>query len=218
MELLFLSFTNLSSTGLSDVVPITAHARSVVMIEQLAGLGYVALFVSRLVGLTISRQMAGSSHRRTLMAPRLLIIAHAETPGSRALVFGDGSASAWRPSAVWGVRVARWVSAPDPACRATAEQIGTGVTIADDLGGLRLRPVGRADARRRRSRRAGAVATWLSDPYAAPHGGESLAAMLARVGTYVDGADWPDGRSAAVVTPLVARALVVHALARDPRR
>ncbi len=53
-ELLFLSFTNLSSTGLSDIVPITAHARSVVMIEQLAGLGYVALIVSRLVGLTLA--------------------------------------------------------------------------------------------------------------------------------------------------------------------
>jgi Ion channel len=58
MELLFLSFTNLSSTGLSDIVPITPHARAVVMIEQLAGLGYVALFVSRLVGLTISRQLS----------------------------------------------------------------------------------------------------------------------------------------------------------------
>jgi hypothetical protein len=57
MELLFLSFTNLSSTGLSDIVPITDQARAVVMIQQLAGLGYVALFVSRLVGLTISRQM-----------------------------------------------------------------------------------------------------------------------------------------------------------------
>jgi hypothetical protein len=56
MELLFLSFTNLSSTGLSDVVPIKPHARSVVMIEQLAGLGYVALIVSRMVGLTITRQ------------------------------------------------------------------------------------------------------------------------------------------------------------------
>jgi len=64
MELLFLSFTNLSSTGLSDVAPVTAHARSVVMIEQLAGLGYVALFVSRLVGLTISRQMSGSDSSR----------------------------------------------------------------------------------------------------------------------------------------------------------
>ena len=57
MELLFLSFTTLTSTGLSDVVPITAHARSVVMIEQLAGLGYVALFVSRLVGLTVTRAL-----------------------------------------------------------------------------------------------------------------------------------------------------------------
>jgi hypothetical protein len=60
VELLFLSFTTLTSTGLSDVVPITAHARAVAMIEQLAGLGYVALFVSRLVGLTISRQMVHS--------------------------------------------------------------------------------------------------------------------------------------------------------------
>ena len=58
VELLFLSFTNLSSTGLSDIVPITAQSRAVVMIEQLAGLGYVALFVSRLVGLQMSRHMS----------------------------------------------------------------------------------------------------------------------------------------------------------------
>jgi len=65
MELLFLSFTNLSSTGLSDVVPITAQSRSVVMIEQLAGLGYVALFVSRLVGLTVAWQMLSSNGKRS---------------------------------------------------------------------------------------------------------------------------------------------------------
>ncbi|MET0694478.1 MAG: ion channel [Propionibacteriaceae bacterium] len=61
VELLFLSFTNLSSTGLSDIIPVTAQARAVVMIEQLAGLGYVALFVSRLVGLQMSRHMAKSA-------------------------------------------------------------------------------------------------------------------------------------------------------------
>jgi hypothetical protein len=55
MELLFLSFTTLSSTGLSDVVPVKAFARSLVMIEQVAGLGYVAIVVSRLVGLTVLR-------------------------------------------------------------------------------------------------------------------------------------------------------------------
>jgi hypothetical protein len=53
VELLFLSFTNLSSTGLSDVVPITAFARSLVMLEQLAGLGYIAMLVSRIVGLLV---------------------------------------------------------------------------------------------------------------------------------------------------------------------
>jgi Ion channel len=57
MELLFLSFTTLSSTGLSDVVPVQAFARSLVMIEQLAGVGYVAMVVSRLVGLTILRKV-----------------------------------------------------------------------------------------------------------------------------------------------------------------
>jgi hypothetical protein len=55
MELLFLSFTTLTSTGLSDVVPVKPFARSLVMIEQVAGLGYVAIVVSRLVGLTVLR-------------------------------------------------------------------------------------------------------------------------------------------------------------------
>jgi hypothetical protein len=53
MELLFLSFTTLSSTGLSDVVPVKAFARSLVMIEQLAGVAYIAMVVSRLVGLLV---------------------------------------------------------------------------------------------------------------------------------------------------------------------
>jgi hypothetical protein len=56
MELLFLSFTTLTSTGLSDVVPIRPHARSLNMIEQLAGLAYVAMVVSRLVSLTVMRR------------------------------------------------------------------------------------------------------------------------------------------------------------------
>jgi hypothetical protein len=50
-ELLFLSFTTLTSTGLSDVTPVAAHARSFVMIEQVMGLMYVAFIVARLVGL-----------------------------------------------------------------------------------------------------------------------------------------------------------------------
>ena len=54
-ELLFLSFTTLTSVGLSDVTPVLEHARSLVMVEQVAGVLYVALVVARLVGLTVAR-------------------------------------------------------------------------------------------------------------------------------------------------------------------
>ncbi len=55
MELLFLSFTVLSSTGLSDVVPVEPFARSLVMIEQIAGLAFIAGVVSYLVALSVLR-------------------------------------------------------------------------------------------------------------------------------------------------------------------
>jgi hypothetical protein len=54
-ELLYLSFTTLTSVGLSDVIPVENHARSLVMVEQLAGVLYVALVIARLVGLTAAR-------------------------------------------------------------------------------------------------------------------------------------------------------------------
>lgn len=53
--LLFLSFTTLTSVGLSDVLPMNGHARSWVMVEQVVGVMYVGLVVARLVGLTIHR-------------------------------------------------------------------------------------------------------------------------------------------------------------------
>ena len=56
MELLFLSFTTLTSVGLSDITPVKPFARGLVMLEQLAGLAYVAMVVSRLVGLLVQRR------------------------------------------------------------------------------------------------------------------------------------------------------------------
>ena len=56
MELLFYSFTNLSATGLGDVLPVSAPARVLTMLEQFAGVGYIATVVSRLIGLTIVRE------------------------------------------------------------------------------------------------------------------------------------------------------------------
>ena len=57
MELLFLSFSVLSSVGLSDVVPVLPQARALVMLESFAGVMYIALVVSRLISLTTLRQM-----------------------------------------------------------------------------------------------------------------------------------------------------------------
>ena len=56
LELLFLSFTNLTATGLSDIVPVTKWARVLIMLEQFVGIGYVAMVVSRLVSLTLQKQ------------------------------------------------------------------------------------------------------------------------------------------------------------------
>ncbi len=61
-ELLFLSFSVLTSVGLSDVLPVLPHSRSLVMIEMVAGVLYVALVVARLVGLTAAK--AGASAER----------------------------------------------------------------------------------------------------------------------------------------------------------
>jgi hypothetical protein len=55
VELLFLSVTNLSATGLGDVLPLSAPARVLAILEQFCGVGYVAVVVSRLIGLSLLR-------------------------------------------------------------------------------------------------------------------------------------------------------------------
>lgn len=56
-----------------------------------------------------------------------------------------------------------------------------------------------------------AVQAWLTDPTAAPHGGESLTDLLRRVAAWLD--DVPRaGRSVAVTGPATVRAAMIHAL------
>ena len=54
-EMLYLSVTTMTSLGLSDIVPVRPHARSFVMIEQIAGMLYLALVVARMIALTVSK-------------------------------------------------------------------------------------------------------------------------------------------------------------------
>ncbi|MGK2900229.1 MAG: ion channel [Burkholderiaceae bacterium] len=55
-ELMYLSFALLSSTGIGDVIPLTAHARAIASVEMFVGVMYLAAVVSRLIGLTLQQR------------------------------------------------------------------------------------------------------------------------------------------------------------------
>ena len=55
-ELLYFSFTCLTSVGFGDITPVSNHARSLVMIEQMLGVLYLALVISRLVAMQARRR------------------------------------------------------------------------------------------------------------------------------------------------------------------
>lgn len=64
MELLYLSFAVLSSVGLSDIVPVSGMARSLVMLESFGGVMYITLVVSRLIGFTmLNREPKGQADK-----------------------------------------------------------------------------------------------------------------------------------------------------------
>lgn len=52
-EMLFVSIANFTGVGLSDVTPVRPHAQSLVMVEQIGGVMYIAMVISRLVALTV---------------------------------------------------------------------------------------------------------------------------------------------------------------------
>jgi broad specificity phosphatase PhoE len=150
------------------------------------------------------------------MAQRLLVVAHAATSATRALVFGDSGELPSSEIRRLSGRIAYWVRGPEEACEATAARLGG---TAEAIGDLRECDFGAWAGRALiniASEDPSGLDAWLRDPYAAPHGGESLAQLISRVGRVLDDHHWVDGRSVAVVTALVARALLVHALGAAP--
>lgn len=147
------------------------------------------------------------------MAVRLTFLAHGPTARTKDSVFGDTSDLVEPPRDDHDLgRIRRYGSAPEPACRQTLAALGVDADIltalsGPDLGtwrGLTVADVGARDLP--------GLQSWLADPDAAPHGGESLAEVVARVGEVCVDGSWPDGRSVVVVSPLVARAAAAHAL------
>ncbi|GGT17406.1 MULTISPECIES: histidine phosphatase family protein [Streptomyces] len=107
---------------------------------------------------------------------------------------------------------------PGPRSRATGQALGYAplaqVALREwDMGrwrGLTLAEVA--------AREPGAVERWLADPHAAPHGGESLLAFIARIGGWLDSRPAEDGGAiVAVAEPSAVRAALVYALRAAPQ-
>jgi broad specificity phosphatase PhoE len=152
------------------------------------------------------------------MTSRVTLISPAITEALREARFDDGcsldeSGRRLAQAAAGSFPVVeRVVCSPTVRCRETAAALGVHATDAVSLAAL--------DAGRwRGSTLAGvsaeepdALARWLSDPDAAPHGGESVRAVCDRVGAWLDTVAGEEGRTVAVAEPEIVRAAVVRAL------
>ncbi|MFI9202451.1 histidine phosphatase family protein [Streptomyces sp. NPDC053048] len=158
------------------------------------------------------------------MTTRVMLISPAIGTALRAARFDDDApldeAAARGARAAAGAlpRAGLAVTAPSTRCRQTAGALG--LEDAEPVRELRDLEAGRWRGRSLEEVAAGepeAVARWLTDPGSAPHGGESVVDLTARVGAWLDGGVADGARVLAVAEPAVVRAAVVHALALPPQ-
>lgn len=148
---------------------------------------------------------------------RLVLIRHASTDAVRRTAFpvdepldSDGRAAA----AALAGRLGRGEALCSPALRAreTAAAAALAAIVEPLIGECDFGSwAGRTLAEVHAEDPDGAAA-WMTDPEACPHGGESLRALLARVGGWLDRQAGLDGRGIAVTHAGVVKAAVVHAL------
>ena len=152
---------------------------------------------------------------------RVVLLCHAVTEGIRLARFGGDEAPTEAglvdARALAVPRADRVWCAPSRACRSTAAHIGLDALVDDRLAGC---DYGRWRGRTLDEVLAGepeALSEWLADPSAAPHGGESLAALGGRVGRWLDDQHGAAHTVLAVADAAVIRAAAVHAIEAGPR-
>ncbi|MFJ9428726.1 histidine phosphatase family protein [Streptomyces sp. NPDC101490] len=152
------------------------------------------------------------------MTVRLTLISPATSGALREVRFDDdspldpGGAALAEAAAPAVPAAARAYRSPSVRCRDTARALGLTAAPVDALAGCATgRWRGRTLAEVAATEEA-ALAVWLSDPTAAPHGGESLSALRVRVGDWLDALGSGSGPVVVVAEPDVVRAATVHAL------
>lgn len=157
------------------------------------------------------------------MTARLKLLCHASTAATRSAAFPADEPVDERGLRTLAVSPHRLRNADrfltSPALRAsqTAEALQLDATVEPmlrdcDYGRWTGRTIDDVQAQEPE-----AVAEWLRDPGAAPHGGESMLALMDRVATWLDGQCETPGVTVAVTHASVIRAAVVHALEAGPR-
>jgi broad specificity phosphatase PhoE len=147
----------------------------------------------------------------------LFMLCHGATPATRQAAFPldepTEEKSLAAAAALSGClpSVARILTSPARCARETATALGLTATkehaLRDcDWGRWRGRKLDEVIAEEPE-----AAASWLADPDAAPHGGESVAMLIRRVSCWMD-ASSHSGRVLAVTHPAVVRAAVVLVL------
>jgi broad specificity phosphatase PhoE len=120
------------------------------------------------------------------------------------------------PASVKSVRFTRPGLSPALRARQTAEGIGLSPEIEPLLRDLDYgRWAGRPLVEIEREDPAG-LAAWLSDPRARAHGGESVEALVERVGSWLAGLGPEGSRIAAVTHAAVMRAAILHVMGAPP--
>ena len=108
----------------------------------------------------------------------------------------------------WDQAIASPSRAARESAAAVADKVLAEPALRDcDHGRWTGRPMGEVEADDR-----DAFANWLTDPHAAPHGGESLAGVVVRLRSWLEGCGAAPGSRLVVAPPFIVRALVVAAL------
>ncbi len=152
------------------------------------------------------------------MTARLYLLAHGASAATTAARFPDDEALEISAAEALGLISSRLspyahvLASPARAARETAVALGLDAKVETalrdcDYGcwrGIALKELAR--------REPDGFADWLGDPAAAPHGGESLADLIARTGAWLTQSLAYEGAILAVTHAAVVRAAIVNAL------
>ncbi|WP_166220213.1 histidine phosphatase family protein [Pseudomonas atagonensis] len=150
-----------------------------------------------------------------MQTTRLTLFCHARTVAQKLACFPtdepveESSLASDRPIVRFNAE-RRLLCGPELRTRQTAEWLGTDAQV--DLAlrdcdwgqwhGKSIKALQQTDAE--------ALQAWLKDPQAAPHGGESVSQLTARVAAWLYGLQATPGHVVAVTHPFVIRAALMH--------